>query len=315
MRKLLPLLLLFGLSQAQAKIDITPQADQLAKETVKGGEEEAVRERVNTMVGKNLIAPPKKGTPLNPQVRIIPDYGAIYEEYLSLSSMSQPETARALAVERPAEKEAKEPEAKKEESRKKNSSAVYHLEGVCSFDSGIEMRSLSLPVEVSCLLKDDSGRVVSGVLHGFLTPEGKTYSLILVPKELVVGGKRLKVVEGYALTSDRSSMNLADEVDRELVKKLVLASAQSGITEGFKAYKEYAENRNKEVYTANDNTVAEKNEYPSNYPLVSAVFGALKGAVDTVVGALKEKKGQVPVIFRIFPGKTFWVSLKVAEEK
>jgi len=182
------------------------------------------------------------------------------------------------------------------------------LKGYCYLDRTLEIKGLFLPYELACTF--DDGR--TGIVYGAFVPDFKSYGLVFKPEEVEIDGQRYRVVNGVVMNGDRSSVNLADRVNRKVLEKVALKGFSSATTEGLNAYGEYVEGKytkTETVGTENPVTVQEK-DYPSNYPIVKAFLGLLKGVSDGLKEAFQSELKSVPVVFEVYP-KTLYARLEI----
>ncbi len=186
------------------------------------------------------------------------------------------------------------------------------LKGYCEFTRGLKITTVSMPVELPCYFGDKTG-----TLYGELLPDFKTYSLIMVPKEVKIRGEMYRVKSGYVLSADRTTMNLADYVNKQLLKKVLYAGLSQGVSSGFSAYQKYIEDKYTQTQTVGTENpvIVQTHDYPPSYPYTSAVLGFIKGLTTALSDVVKQETDKVPVIFRVNGGKTVYVRLLVEEGK
>jgi hypothetical protein len=264
--------------------------------------------KLNAEVGKEVVGRPgrlsevevKKEKPLPPGVlegfrreTAVPSDAVVVQ-------ISQP------AAGRPVQTASLEERTKAKERQKEEETRI--LKGYCFLDRKLEIRGLYLPYELACTFENGE----AGTLYGTFLPDFKSYSLVFKPLEVEIDGVRYAVVKGEVMLGDRSSLNLADKVNKKVLEKVALQAFSSGTQEGLAAYQEYVEGKytkTETVGTENPITVQEKN-YPDNYPIVRTVLGVLKGISQGLKEAFESQLKSVPVIFEVYP-KTLYVRLEV----
>jgi len=278
---LLLALSLFGTSFAKVEEPISPPTPP----------EEKGIERFNTTAGYQMFKTPNR---LKVEVKErLPNHSAIIKEMLSKDW-----TPAEAGIERISliKKKGKAPE-KRESSfpQKAKKESVFFLEGECYLPERVEVKSFKRYVNLSCVFGTKTGQ-----LEALLTVEPNTGNLIAVPKSLKIGEKNFEVVKGILLTKE-GSLNVADKVNRQFLKRILTAGAVSGFHSGFEAYKEYAQNKDTTTYTVDGGTVVQEKSIPPNYPLISAVLGAVDGMAKVVEKILVGKYQTIPTIYVVEP--------------
>jgi len=247
-------------------------------------------EKFNTAAGYQMFKTPNriKVVVKNPS----PDEGKIVARILA-EDWTPVQAQKTTLTPPPKKREKTEKTAETPESSVKREN--LYLKGECYLPERVEIKTLSRPLTVPCVFNKETG-----TLNLVLTADLKTGALLAVPKEVEVNGRVMQVVRGIITTQD-GSLNIADEVNRQFLKRIATAGLVSGFHSGFEAYKEYAENKNTTTYALDGGTVIQEREIPPSYPLVSAVLGALSGMAKTVEGILKSKYQEIPVIFVVKP--------------
>jgi len=247
-------------------------------------------EKLNTAAGYQMFKTPSR-------IKVIvsepsPDQGEIIAQILAQDWT--PAQAQKTKLSFPVQRE--KTEEKRREKPPEVQKKSFYLKGECYIPQKIEVKTLSRPLTVPCIFNGKE----SGTLHLVLTADLKTGALLAVPKEVEVNGRIMQVVRGIITTQD-GSLNVADEVNRQFLKRIAAAGLISGVHSGFEAYKEYAENKNTTTYALEGGTVVQEKKIPPSYPLVSAVLGAFSGMAKAVEGILKSKYQGIPVIFIVKP--------------
>jgi len=288
----------------------------------KTGTNAKVLNKLNVEAGYKAIESPAQGIEIEPPPQVKVNYQSLTAAFISLNSQPT-STATKISIELPKEgRKQKGQQGQQGQAQgqaqgqgKEQQQALITVKGLCYFPHEYDIKTTSLPVQVPCTFTFPDESVAQGTLFGVLQPDSKTFALLLKPQKIKVGNSYFQVVDGYATTVGGGSQNLADEVNQKLAEKVLWAAAQGGVQSGFKAYQEYAENKNTTTYTTSDGTVVQDKSYPASYPIISAVMGAITGAVNVVSQAISQKEKSVPVIWRIYANKPFQVFLTVREIK
>jgi len=205
--------------------------------------------------------------------------------------------AEASAVSLPVVKKKSASQVRSAEQRQKEVKGrqVQYLEGECYLPEKIEMRVLTRSVVLPCVFGDRTGKV-----EAVLSADPKTGALLAVPKKVKIGSRYYEVVRGVITTSD-GSLNIADEVNRQYLKRVLASGAIAGFQAGFEAYREYAQNKNTKTYTVDGGTVVQEKSIPASYPLISAVLGAVSGMAKAVQNIMQREFQKIPVIYVVKP--------------
>jgi type IV secretory pathway VirB10-like protein len=169
-----------------------------------------------------------------------------------------------------------------------------------------------MPVDVNCIFENG----MTGKLYGILASDFKTYSLIFKPYRVVLSdGRFFAVKNGAVYNADKTSLNVADEVNKQYLKRVVASALQSGVKSSFEAYQQYVENKDTSTYTVGSSgTVVQEKHYPSNYPIIAGILGAVSGAVNSIMDMMKSEFQNIPVLFKINAGKTVYAELYITPE-
>ena len=264
----------------------------LPKDEIAPPKENKGVERLNTTAGYEMFKTPDR-------IKIIvknpgPNQGLIISRFLSVDW--QPAAASSESL--PAVKKEKKAQvqAPKGNSRPVLKQAeVKRLEGECYVPDRVEVRSFERYLTLPCVFGTETGS-----LEVVLSPDPKSGALIGIPKSVQVGNRTYQVVKGVVLRKD-GSLNLADEVNRQYLKKILASGALEGFSAGFEAYKEYAQNKNTTTYATYGGTVIQEKSIPANYPLISAVLGAVDGMAKAVQKILQGEMAKIPVLYVVYP--------------
>jgi hypothetical protein len=189
---------------------------------------------------------------------------------------------------------------------------IYLLKGNCYIDRNIDMTTIAMPIDIDCIFENGK----TGKVYGNLVSDFKTFSLLLKPYRVIFSdGVSYAVKSGVVYNADRTTINVADEVNKQYLKRVFASALQSGLKSSFDAYQEYVENRDTTTYVAgNSGTVVQEKRIPKNYPIVAGILGAVSGAVDSIMNFMKSEFQSIPVLFKINAGKTLYVELYVTPE-
>ena len=270
-------------------------------------------EKLNTEAGKKVVENPstpkllEKKKQKKAPVNLIP----VLEVYSIDNAVPTPARGENVIPVEPPEKQTK-PSAGSNQTAVQVKPKTAELKGYCEFTRGLRITTISMPVELPCYFGD---RV--GTLYGDLLPDFKTYSLIMVPKEVKINGNLYRVKSGYVLSADKTTMNLADYVNKQLLKKVLYAGLSQGVSSGFSAYQKYIEDKYTQTQTVGTENpvIVQTHDYPPSYPYTSAVLGFIKGLTTALSEIVRQETSKVPVIFRVNGGKTVYVRLLVEEGK
>jgi hypothetical protein len=268
--------------------------------------------KINAEVGENVVegANPVKQVQVVPQRMV--NYNLLWGQFLrstnrptAVSVSLLPDYSQKKGVQNTNSTQSAPPQSTNQQAQV----AKKHLTGYCYFDRALNITTLTLPVELPCQFSDGS----VGILAGELMPDLKTYSLILKPQRVIINGVEYKVSSGYVLNRSRSSMNVADEVNKQYLKKVLYAAVSQGATEGLNAYQQYVQGKytTTTVVGTDNPVVVQDHNYPSSYPIVSAALGFLKGLTQAFSQIIQKETNNVPVLYKVNSGKVVYVNLYV----
>ncbi len=293
---------------------------------------------VNRQAGKKIVSHPSKvstsGIKVIENVRTVYDISAMTKVYFSTVS-----GASASSFVRLPEDKVKLPQKKavhgrlagglsneRKQTRRTGlsgagSKRASRVQGYCWFNRNFRV-SIEQYIEIPCMLNVVPGmgdpnlfsrRLV--MLKGKLVPKFAAYALELKPLEIedVYTHKFYKVDSAVIYDVKTGSVNVADRINRELLKKAIMAGVRTGAEEAKTGYEQYARNKNSRVFTNGDQTV-EEYHYPASYPLTRAVLGGVSAFVNTLMGVFKSKWEKQPFIFEIYRGKQVFVDMQVTPE-
>jgi len=180
------------------------------------------------------------------------------------------------------------------------------LTGECYLDRTLDISTLVMPADLSCTFSDGS----TGILQGVFKADLKTYALLFQPQRVILDNGMVYKVKGVVYNGDRTSINLADKVNKRFLERIVAQSLLAGTNSAFEAYNTYAQNKDSQTIVTGSSGIIQQKSIPSNYPIIAGVLGAVKGAVQGVIGLMQSEFQNIPVIYKVYGGKIFYVELE-----
>ena len=288
-------LLMTGWVSANANVNVSISPPEPPEKESVG--QDMGQQKLNTAAGYEMIKTPNR-------IKVIikrppPDYGLIIQEFTRLDYSPAESTAVKLQFVEPKGKVQQSAvgniQSQGKEKKESVSQETVYLEGECYVPEKVEIKTFERNLTLPCVFGTETGS-----LDVVLASDAKTGALMAIPKLVKVGDKAYQVVRGIVTTKD-GSLNVADEVNRQYLKRILASGVVSGVNAGFEGYREYAENKNTQTYAVNGGTVIQEKSIPANYPLISAVLGAVEGMAKAFESIIQSKYQAIPTIFIVKP--------------
>ena len=197
------------------------------------------------------------------------------------------------------------PQIKQQRGSVKSGEKIIFTEGYCIAPNDIEVSTKKMFYTFPCQLK----KVGSVSVFGELVPDFEGRFLAFKPLEVRnQEGEKIYVIQsGIALSGDKTSYNVASYVNIRAIEKIVANTSAKTAEEVAGAYKEYYENKNKQVVVGSGGATVETNQYPSNYPLVMGAVSFAKGLVEGIAELVKSEVNRMPALFKIRKGSSIYI--------
>jgi hypothetical protein len=210
------------------------------------------------------------------------------------------------------QKERKQPEIKikkpsnSKQTEKLGQETVLHLRGYCFFDRNITVYGrLKMYATLPCAFE---GIPQMAQVFGELVPSVSNYALLFVPKKVYINGIPFKVEGGYALSGDGSTVNVANEVNDQAIKKILASSGVDASKEASKMIEKSAEQAQTEV-NVNGDVVVKKTEFDVDILGKSILWSGIASFVGNVANYFKEQSDRIPVTFKIYKGTKIYLDI------
>lgn len=296
-----------ALAEIEPPVNLTGQTNQTAK--IKNPKQYG-RQKLNDITGNQAVETPSGIQVENIQIenyyRLIPavlsqDRNNPVEATIEETKSETNGNNSSPAVENQSERK-----PVRQNSSSKTSETVIFT-GECYLDRTLNISTLVMPADLNCTFSDGS----TGTLQGIFKADLKTYALLFQPQRVILDSGAVYKVKGIVYNGDRTSINLADKVNKRFLERIAAQSLLSGANAAFDAYNTYAQNKDSETVVAGSSgTVIQQKSIPSNYPVIAGVLGAIKGAVQGAIGLMQGEFQNIPVIYKVYGGKVFYVELE-----
>jgi hypothetical protein len=185
--------------------------------------------------------------------------------------------------------------------------------GYCEFDRDIKVFGRQrMYVNIPCYLNGLGG---SATLFGELVPQLENYSLVLKPIELYTeSGEIYKVISGYALSGDRSSPNVATEINLRRIEKILAKAGKSVAKDMREVIKDTAKGQQEEV-NVNGDVVIKKNELSLNLLGKSALIDGIVALAEGIADVVDKETSNIPVTFKIAKGSLVYLNVIAVPER
>ncbi len=120
-------------------------------------------------------------------------------------------------------------------------------------------------------------------------------------------------VEGKVFREDKMDINMADEVNSQILEKAFAYAIADSLKTGMESYREYELNKKTVSYNFNNITVEERN-MDKSYPLLMAMLSGATSFVQVIADYIKSLGQRVPYIFISNP-KTLYAEVKIIKEE
>jgi len=183
---------------------------------------------------------------------------------------------------------------------------LLHLRGYCYFDRNVVVYgSLKMYATLPCAFK---GISQPAKVFGELVPNLKNYALLFVPKKVYINGIPFKVVGGYALSGDGSTINIANEVNDQAIKRIL---ATAGVDAGEKASKliEKSAEGAQTTVTVNGDVVVKKTNFDIDVIGTSVFWTAVASLVKNTAEYFKDQTERIPITFKIYKGAKVYLDI------
>ena len=182
------------------------------------------------------------------------------------------------------------------------------LMGYCFFDRDIEIFGFEkMYATLPCSFEGIEG---TAQVMGELIPKPRSYSLEFKPLEVYIGHRIYKVVSGYALSGDRSSVNIASEIDTQAIKKILASAGVDAGEQTAEMIKQGARDAQTTV-TVNGDVVVKKSEFDINLIGKSALWTGIASLVKNTADYFKRETQNIPITYKIYKGSRLWLNIDV----
>jgi len=195
------------------------------------------------------------------------------------------------------------------------------VRGYCWFDRDYRV-SVEQYVVLPCVLSAVSGnlpvKTMRAALRAKLVPAYSRFALLIEPTELedLTNGVIYRVTTKVIYDPATGSVNVADEVNRQLIRKVLAYAAITGLKDAKSAYHEYAANRyTAKIYNSDGELVAQENRIPASYPVTTGLVSASTALFEGIINAFKSKWEKFPAIFVVKAGKKVYLDARIEQQK
>jgi len=186
---------------------------------------------------------------------------------------------------------------------------TIRLMGYCFFDRDIEVFGFEkMYATLPCSFE---GINQLAQVMGELIPKPQSYTLVFKPIEVYIGNRIYKVKGGYALSGDRSSINVASEVNPQAVKK-ILASAGADASQQASDMIQNAVKSAQTQVSVNGDVVVKKTEFDIDVLGEGVLWAGIASLISNTAQYFKNQAEKIPVTFRIYKGSRIWLNIDVA---
>jgi hypothetical protein len=186
------------------------------------------------------------------------------------------------------------------------SETILHLRGYCFFDRDIVVYGhLKMYATLPCAFE---GISQTAEVFGELVPRLQNYSLIFVPKKVYIGGIPFKVQGGYALSGDGSTVNIANEVNDQAIKRILATAGVDAGEKSAKLIEKSAEGAQTEV-NVNGDVVVKKTNFDIDIVGSSAFWTAIASLVKNTADYFKTQTDRIPITFKIYRGTKIYLDI------
>jgi len=178
-------------------------------------------------------------------------------------------------------------------------------EGYCTINDDILVKETRYAT-FQCMLKD----IGPSEVFGQLIPDISQRSLKFKPIDVEKFGKRLySVKSSLVLSGDRSSENIASEVNDRAIEKIIALSASNSAKQTTQAYQEYFQNKNSQIVVGSGGAVMQQNQYPASYPATMGLISLGSSLISSTADYINQQIANEPYIFKIDKGASVYVQL------
>ena len=184
--------------------------------------------------------------------------------------------------------------------------------GYCEFDRTIKVYgNQKMFVNIPCWFEGVSGEAT---LFGVLIPKLKNYSLVLKPIEVYTNSEVYRVVSGYALSGDRSSPNIASEINLKRIEKILAKTGRYVASDMRDVITETAKGTQQQV-TVNGDVVVKKSELNLNLLGKTALLDSIVALAQGIADEIDKETSNIPITFKIERGSLVFVNAIIEPEK
>jgi len=184
--------------------------------------------------------------------------------------------------------------------------------GYCEFDRDVKVYgSQKMFVNIPCWFEGLSGEAT---LFGVLIPQLKNYSLVLKPIEIYTNSEIYRVVSGYALSGDRSSPNVASEINLKRIEKILARTGNYVAKDMRDVITETAKGTQQQV-TVNGDVVVKKSELNLNLLGKTAMLDSIVALAQGIAEEIKKETSNIPITFKVERGSVVFVNAIIEPEK